>query len=57
MTLVFKSLRLENIRSYDDQTVSFEGGENLIFGSNGAGKSTILQGIFSGCFRPTSNIR
>ncbi|WP_273838423.1 AAA family ATPase [Halococcus sp. PRR34] len=51
MTLVFKRLRLENIRSYDDQTVPFERGENLIFGANGAGKSTILQGVFGGLFQ------
>jgi exonuclease SbcC len=51
MTLTFKRLRLQNIRSYDDGTVSFESGENLIFGANGAGKSTILQGIFGGLFQ------
>ncbi|EMA45829.1 AAA family ATPase [Halococcus saccharolyticus] len=51
MTLVFNQLRLENIRSYDDQTVTFERGENLIFGANGAGKSTILQGVFGGLFQ------
>ena len=51
MTLVFKQLRLENIRSYEDETVGFERGENLIFGANGAGKSTILQGVFGGLFQ------
>ena len=51
MTLVFKRLRLENVRSYDDQTMPFERGENLIFGANGAGKSTILQGVFGGLFQ------
>ncbi|TKX50106.1 chromosome segregation protein SMC [Halorubrum sp. ASP121] len=47
----FKSLTLEDIRSYDDETVEFSGGENLIFGPNGAGKSTILQGLFGGLFQ------
>jgi exonuclease SbcC len=51
VTLVFNRLRLENIRSYEDQVVPFEPGENLIFGANGAGKSTILQGVFGGLFQ------
>ena len=47
----FKSLTLEDIRSYEQETVEFETGENLIFGPNGAGKSTILQGLFGGLFQ------
>jgi len=47
----FKTLTLENIRSYDNETIEFSTGENLIFGPNGAGKSTILQGLFGGLFQ------
>lgn len=47
----FKSLTLEDIRSYEQETVAFSTGENLIFGPNGAGKSTILQGVFGGLFQ------
>jgi len=47
----FKSLTLEGIRSYEQETVEFATGENLIFGPNGAGKSTILQGLFGGLFQ------
>ena len=47
----FKSLTLEDIRSYEQEMVEFETGENLIFGPNGAGKSTILQGLFGGLFQ------
>lgn len=50
-----QQLRLDNIRSYDDQTVSFPDGTILIHGENGAGKSSLLMGIFGGLF--LSNIR
>ena len=46
-----KTLELENIRSYDTETVEFAEGANLIYGKNGAGKSSILQGIFGGLFQ------
>ena len=46
-----KTLDLENIRSYDTETVEFAEGANLIYGKNGAGKSSILQGIFGGLFQ------
>lgn len=45
-----QQLRLDNIRSYDDQTVSFPDGTILIHGENGAGKSSLLMGIFGGLF-------
>jgi exonuclease SbcC len=47
----FKTLILENIRSYENGHIDFEDGENLLFGLNGAGKSTILQGVFGGLFQ------
>ena len=47
----FKTLILENIRSYENGHIEFEDGENLLFGLNGAGKSTILQGVFGGLFQ------
>jgi len=47
----FNTLILENIRSYENGHVEFEDGENLLFGLNGAGKSTILQGVFGGLFQ------
>lgn len=45
-----KSLTLRNIRSYADQTVEFPEGTILIHGDNGAGKTSLLMGIFGGLF-------
>jgi len=45
-----KTLTLQNIRSYEDQTVDFPDGTILIRGDNGAGKTSLLMGIFGGLF-------
>lgn len=45
-----KALTLQNIRSYADQTVEFPDGTILIRGDNGAGKTSLLMGIFGGLF-------
>jgi len=42
---MIKSIRLQNIRTFNDQAFSFEPGINLIIGSNGTGKTTILESI------------
>ena len=46
----FEHLRLQNIRSYADQTVDFPEGIILIHGDNGAGKTSLLTGLFGGLF-------
>jgi len=43
-------LHLQNIRSYDNETVEFPDGTMLVHGENGAGKTTLLMGIFGGLF-------
>jgi len=43
--MILKSLKLENIRSYADQTVSFPLGTTLFEGDIGSGKSTILMAV------------
>ncbi|MEM2921632.1 MAG: AAA family ATPase [Candidatus Bathyarchaeia archaeon] len=43
--MILKSLRLENIRSYIDQTIEFPLGTTLFEGDIGTGKSTILLAI------------
>src|SRR6056297_3209188 len=45
-----KTLTLQNIRSYEDQTVEFPDGTILIRGDNGAGKTSLLMGVFGGLF-------
>ncbi len=43
--MILKSLRLENIRSYVQQTILFPQGRVLLAGDIGSGKSTILHAI------------
>lgn len=43
-------LRLENIRSYEKETIEFPEGTILIHGENGAGKTSLLMGLFGGLF-------
>mgnify|MGYP000468813200 CR=1 FL=1 len=45
-----KELTLQNIRSYENQTVEFPEGTILVHGENGAGKTSLLMGIFGGLF-------
>ena len=40
-----KRIRLKNVKSYVDQTISFHEGVNFISGPNGSGKSTIVESI------------
>jgi len=42
---MIKSLKLQNIRSFEDATFEFDEGVNLIIGPNGSGKTTILEAI------------
>ncbi|MCU4975835.1 AAA family ATPase [Halobacteria archaeon AArc-m2/3/4] len=43
-------LRLQNIRSYSDETIELPDGTVLVRGDNGAGKTTLLMSIFGGLF-------
>jgi len=43
--MILKSLKLENIRSYKEQTIEFPLGTTLFEGDIGSGKSTILMAI------------
>lgn len=40
-----RKIRLQNIKSYVDQEITFNEGVNFISGINGAGKSTIIEAI------------
>lgn len=41
------SLTLTNVRQFDRRTFNFQPGFNLLVGENGAGKTTILRGMFA----------
>jgi exonuclease SbcC len=43
--VILKTLKLENIRSYEEQSISFPVGTTLFEGDIGSGKSTILMAI------------
>ena len=48
-SLVIKSLHLRGIRAHVDSTVRFDDGINVIVGSNGAGKTNILEAVHILC--------
>lgn len=41
-----ESLRLENVRVFEDAELGFDDGWNVVTGANGAGKSTLIEAIF-----------
>ncbi|MFT4249936.1 MAG: AAA family ATPase [Candidatus Woesearchaeota archaeon] len=43
--MILKRLRMQNIRSYIDESVSFSTGVTLLSGDIGSGKSTVLLGV------------
>ena len=43
--MIIKSIRLNNIRSYLDESIDFPLGSTLLAGDIGSGKSTVLQAI------------
>ncbi len=43
--MLLKELKLENIRSYENETISFPAGSTLLSGDIGSGKSSILYAI------------
>ena len=47
---MIEEVRMRHFRRFDDQTVEFEPGVNLIEGLNNSGKSTILYAIEYGLF-------
>lgn len=43
-------IKLDDIRSYDNSSASFEDGLILVYGDNGAGKSSLLSSIFGSLY-------
>ncbi len=48
--MLLRELTIENIQSYRRETIDLEDGETLIYGKNGAGKSTIFRTVFGALF-------
>ncbi|WP_406660506.1 hypothetical protein V7O66_11740 [Methanolobus sp. ZRKC3] len=48
--MMLKSLKVENIRSYQKLDISFEDGITVVSGVNGSGKSSLLESCFTGLF-------
>lgn len=49
--MIFKRLFLKNFKSYQNAEITFNKGITIIVGENGAGKSTILEGISFALFK------
>ena len=49
--MIFTKLRLRNFKSHEDTIIKFDKGISVIVGENGAGKSTILEGISFALFK------
>lgn len=49
--MIFTKLKLNNFKSYENETINFEDGISVIVGENGAGKSTILEAISFALFK------
>ena len=52
--MIIKNLRLENFKSHSKTQIDFNTGISIIMGENGAGKSSILEGISFALFKQYS---
>ncbi|MBR9700985.1 SMC family ATPase, partial [Candidatus Woesearchaeota archaeon] len=48
--MILKSLKIEDVKCFEDAEIEFVRGKNVIVGQNGAGKSTLLQSIYYSLF-------
>ena len=44
--MMINNLRLQNFRNYQDETISFMPGTNILIGDNGQGKTNVIEGIY-----------
>lgn len=49
--MIFKRLKLRNFKSYGTEIINFDKGITVIVGENGAGKSSIFEGISFALFK------
>ena len=52
--MIFRNLVLKNFKSHANTNIDFNPGITVIVGENGAGKSTIFEGISYALFRKTT---
>ena len=45
-SMIIKSLELKNYRNYDELSMNFASGTNLLYGDNAQGKTNILESIY-----------
>ncbi|MGV9204670.1 MAG: AAA family ATPase, partial [Promethearchaeia archaeon] len=43
--MLIRKMEIENVKTHKDTTINFNEGLNILYGNNGAGKSTILEMI------------
>lgn len=44
--MIIKSIKLKNFRNYEDLSLSFDEGTNILFGNNAQGKTNILEAVY-----------
>ena len=44
--MYIKSLKLKNFRNYDEENIEFCPEKNIIYGSNGQGKTNIIEALY-----------
>ncbi|MFZ3132538.1 MAG: DNA replication/repair protein RecF [Desulfosporosinus sp.] len=44
--MMINNLRLQNFRNYQDETIKFMPGANILMGDNGQGKTNVIEGIY-----------
>lgn len=47
--MIIESIELQNYRNYDNLTMSFDPGTNILYGDNAQGKTNILESIYVCC--------
>lgn len=44
--MIIKSIKLENLRNYENLELSFEKGTNILYGDNAQGKTNVLEAVY-----------
>ena len=55
--MYLKSLRLENFRNYDNLSVEFHPGVNILIGDNAQGKTNLIEAIYMMSFAKSFHTR